>query len=439
MSARGKLFQRFYSWHRYLGLFLALHLVLLILTGMLLTLRDELQSSDEVLASESVRAESPKISLDELVTRAKAKEPAGLPLAINFDDDNPDRLTVRLGKDGSPLFRGSSKHNFDRFTGEIPTHAPAGGFWDFILRFHREFLLGFYGKLYVGLIGFLLLVSLVSGVYLYAPTSLRRSFGSIRRNRLTFTLSDIHKLFGMTVFVWLLLIGFTGTMLATSGQLLKLYQYTELNALKAQFSSSPVKDPISVDTAFAAAISEAPDKEVAFITFPATEFSTTGHYIFVLNGKEGFDKYLSEIVLIDARDGSRATTRQLPWYLKAALLSEPLHFGNYGGLPLKLIWVGFSLLALVLTISGPALWYMRKRKVKGPDKIKSGVTRSSENKYLYPVPIGTLILGGSLLAISSNPWIDRIACLLLLIPLFIIVQKLFAASDYSHRSNLRNR
>ncbi|RZA26367.1 MAG: hypothetical protein EOP10_03900 [Proteobacteria bacterium] len=439
MSARGKLFQRFYSWHRYLGLFLALHLVLLILTGMLLTLRDELQSSDDVSATESLRAESSKIPLDELISRAKGKEPKGLPLAINFDDDNPDRLTVRMGKDGSPLFRGSSKHNFDRFTGEIPTLAPAGGFWDFILRFHREFLLGFYGKLYVGLIGFLLLISLISGVYLYAPTSLRRSFGSIRRNRLTFTLSDIHKLFGMTVFVWLLLIGFTGTLLATSGQLLKLYQYTELNALKEQFASSPVSDQISVDAALAAAIREAPDKEVAFITFPATEFSTIGHYIFVLNGKEGFDKYLSEIVLIDARDGSRATTRRLPWYLKAVLLSEPLHFGNYGGLTLKILWVGFSLLTLVLTLSGPALWYMRKRKGKASEKITSGVKRSSEHKYLYPVPIGTLILGGSLLAISSNPWMDRIACLLLLVPFLIILQKLFAASDYSHRSNLRNR
>ena len=37
----------------------------------------------------------------------------------------------------------------------------------------------------------------------------------------------------------------------------------------------------------------------------------------------------------------------MPWYCKALALSQPLHFGSYGGLPLKLLWAALTLLGLL--------------------------------------------------------------------------------------------
>ena len=44
----------------------------------------------------------------------------------------------------------------------------------------------------------------------------------------------------------------------------------------------------------------------------------------------------------------------MPWYCKVLALSQPLHFGNYGGLPLKLLWAALTTLTIVVLASG---WY----------------------------------------------------------------------------------
>jgi uncharacterized iron-regulated membrane protein len=51
----------------------------------------------------------------------------------------------------------------------------------------------------------------------------------------------------------------------------------------------------------------------------------------------------------------------LPWYLRALELSRPLHFGDYGGLPLKIIWGLFDVVLIAVLFSGLYLW-LSKRK-----------------------------------------------------------------------------
>jgi uncharacterized iron-regulated membrane protein len=50
----------------------------------------------------------------------------------------------------------------------------------------------------------------------------------------------------------------------------------------------------------------------------------------------------------------------MPWYLTALLLSQPLHFGDYGEMPLKILWALFDLLAIVVLISGLYLWWKKR-------------------------------------------------------------------------------
>ena len=39
---------------------------------------------------------------------------------------------------------------------------------------------------------------------------------------------------------------------------------------------------------------------------------------------------------------------EMPWYAKILLLSQPLHFGDYGGLPLKIIWALLDLITIIV-------------------------------------------------------------------------------------------
>ena len=66
-------------------------------------------------------------------------------------------------------------------------------------------------------------------------------------------------------------------------------------------------------------------------------------------------------VLVDAATGAVTATPDLPWHLKALLLSQPLHFGDYGGLPLKIIWGLLDLVTIFVLGSGLYLWLARSR------------------------------------------------------------------------------
>ena len=43
------------------------------------------------------------------------------------------------------------------------------------------------------------------------------------------------------------------------------------------------------------------------------------------------------------------------------LISQPLHFGDYGGMPLKIIWAVLDVLTIVVLASGLYLWLARRR------------------------------------------------------------------------------
>jgi uncharacterized iron-regulated membrane protein len=66
-------------------------------------------------------------------------------------------------------------------------------------------------------------------------------------------------------------------------------------------------------------------------------------------------------VLVDARTGALTAVVQLPWYLRALQVSRPLHFGDYGGLSLKIIWALLDLVTIVVLGSGLYLWLSRRR------------------------------------------------------------------------------
>ena len=62
-----------------------------------------------------------------------------------------------------------------------------------------------------------------------------------------------------------------------------------------------------------------------------------------------------------AANGHFEGLRQMPWYTKILALSRPLHFGDYGGLPLKLIWAVLDIITIVVIGSGLFLW-LKKRE-----------------------------------------------------------------------------
>jgi uncharacterized iron-regulated membrane protein len=53
-------------------------------------------------------------------------------------------------------------------------------------------------------------------------------------------------------------------------------------------------------------------------------------------------------------------------------MSQPLHFGNYGGAPLKIIWALLDLGLIVVLASGIFLW-LRKRRADNRSTFSDGL------------------------------------------------------------------
>jgi uncharacterized iron-regulated membrane protein len=78
-------------------------------------------------------------------------------------------------------------------------------------------------------------------------------------------------------------------------------------------------------------------------------------------GKTPLTSRLFTPVLADAQTGQLVSARGLPWYLRALEISRPLQFGDYGGVPLKIIWALLDLITIIVLGSGLYLWFARSR------------------------------------------------------------------------------
>jgi uncharacterized iron-regulated membrane protein len=80
-----------------------------------------------------------------------------------------------------------------------------------------------------------------------------------------------------------------------------------------------------------------------------------------MRGASALTSRLLMPALVDAKTGRLTDARKMPWYVNTLFLSEPLHFGDYGGWPLKVIWALFDLATLIVLITGLYLWFARRK------------------------------------------------------------------------------
>jgi len=78
-----------------------------------------------------------------------------------------------------------------------------------------------------------------------------------------------------------------------------------------------------------------------------------------MHGNTPLTERLYRPVLIDVETGEVTARPQLPGYMTTLLLSQPLHFGDYGGMPLKVLWALLDLLTIAVLVSGLYLWFKR--------------------------------------------------------------------------------
>ena len=193
----------------------------------------------------------------------------------------------------------------------------------------------------MGVMGLLFMVAIVSGVVLYWPFTRRLNFAAIRKQKSRRVLwLDWHNLLGVVTIVWALVVGGTGVINAYAEVMLGVWQRNELAAMAAPYAGKPTPTQLASLDKVARQCREDDARHGCRPSSPfrARRSPSTHHFAVFLRGDTPLTSRLVKPVLLDGETGEVSNTSDLPIYLKAVLVSQPLHFGDYGGMPLKIIW-----------------------------------------------------------------------------------------------------
>ncbi|SHH81223.1 PepSY-associated TM helix domain-containing protein [Pollutimonas bauzanensis] len=362
-----------YSIHKWTSLVCTAFLLTLCLTGLPLIFSDEISTwLDDDPPYAVLPANAPLADLDHLVDVAKQKYPEQIITSAFMDDDEPQ---VIIGL--APSWKESedtpdSNHwiKFDSRTGQIleeskPAAERSMNFLTLMMRLHIDLFARLPGQLFLGLMGILFVLAAVSGVALYGPFMKKLEFGTVRKGRSSrLKWLDLHNLFGIVTLVWVLVVGFTGALNEFSTPLFALWQRTDVQAMLLPWQGAPPPNPkefSSLQEAVITAKRAVPAMTVLSVSYPGGRFGSAYHYLIWAKGNTPLTSRLFSPLLVDARTGSLTSIIKMPWYLRALEVSRPLHFGDYGGLPLKIIWTLLDLITLVVLGSGLYLWVARRK------------------------------------------------------------------------------
>lgn len=369
------------GFHLYLGLSLGLVFVLAGLTGSLLVFYVELDEIlNPTLQLSATQVQQKPQSYEAIFQAIRLAHPErNAAWRLEMPRDNQAMLMARYykpvektGLSFAPLIVWVNPYNAEvagsRFWGDFAMT------WLFDL--HYALLLDGAGKTLMGIIGLLLLIPLLSGIYLWWPASgkLRQAL-SIKRGaskpRFVF---DVHKTHGLYSFAVLLLLLVSGVVLELPtvfkpviNYLSPLYQAeTNQSLYQAGYSG------ISLDKAVAIATGRYPEAVLRWIETPDGQ---EGSYRIMLyqQGEPSF-RFPKTTVWIDQYSGAVLSTRNprlerngdtfINWL-------HPLHNGEIAGMTGRLLVFVSGFIPAILYVTGIIRW-LQKRRARRLHKVKTG-------------------------------------------------------------------
>ena len=365
---KSKTIRRWSFIHTWTSLICTAFLLMLALTGLPLIFHHEI---DHLLGDapqvKALPADTPTLDLQQLVRAAEAHRPGEVMQYFGWEEDEPNAvLTIMAPTAGTEP---NSSHTFmlDARTGEaIETPSANGGLMMVMLRLHVDMFAGLPGKLLLAFMGLLFVLAIISGTVLYLPFMRRHEFATVRTDKSTrLRWLDLHNLLGAVTLTWALVVGVTGVISACADLIIAAWRTDSLSAMIEPYKNAPpLTQRAPATELLSIAAKAAPGMEPDFIAFPGTRFSSEHHYAVFMKGSTHLTSHLLTPVLIDASTLAVTAIAERPWYMDAMGMSQPLHFGDYGGMPMKILWAVLDVLTIIVLGSGVYLWIVRRKAAK---------------------------------------------------------------------------
>ena len=232
--------------HKWTSLVCTVFLLLLCITGLPLIFHHEI---DELLhergGGRECRAGTPQAeSRQGRRQRAWRKLPAG----PAFPDLGPRRsrsCSSASARRSTPIRRTTACSRVDAHTAAVSRRAgrSRGSFTYIMFKLHVDMFAGLPGKLFLGLMGILFCVAIVSGVVVYAPSMRKLDFGTgAARAPARRALARPAQPARRRDVVWALVVGFTGVINTWADLVIKIWQFGQLAEMMAPYQRQAAAD-----------------------------------------------------------------------------------------------------------------------------------------------------------------------------------------------------
>lgn len=348
----------FFYIHSIAGIISAIFILALSLSGAVLVFHDEVDSLQQPTAVNS--RNKPLLSVDSTYRIIQQQYPHAQISNVTLADNN-DRCFIfsiydsayKNGTDAMQVFlhpqtgqvlktRGSSSDIKNNFTGWLSV-------------FHNSFRLHKKGEWLLGLFAVLFLVSCITGIILY-----RKNMAAVLLFRKAiYKKQNLHQLIGTWALLFNLMIG-------VSGYWMQRYVFKKEFYQANNYTPVLKKSPslfFNYDSAYAVLKNKYKNFTGHVIYFAQSKKGSTA--IYGSNSYNSFihSKKFADAIMLDSTGAVKSTRfiNTISADDRYDIINSQIHFGKYGGLPVKIIYAALGILTALLSITGVLLWLRRYR------------------------------------------------------------------------------
>lgn len=356
--------KRLWQIHSVLGLIAGLGLLVIGLTGSLLVFRNEI---DALVAPDIMRVEPTAAGRLPWKALASAAERAWPEHHVTGFGPRTDPgladLVYLKKKDGDEFQAGT----LNPYTGAALSGplTPETTFTGILLELHYTWFADHAGMLVTGFFGVFLCLLGITGVWIYR--GFWKTIFTLRWKRgARILFSDLHKFTGITSVVFNLILGFTGAYWNLTHIAMEGLGHEEPPASAA--GGFAWNRELSLDALADSSATALPGFKACWVSFPEKPEETITFWGRVPGLSFLASDYGSQVAFDQQGGAVKATVdiRQSGWWMIFTDTFRALHYGTFGGLPIKLLWSLLALAPGILAVTGFLIWQRRRASRRRP-------------------------------------------------------------------------
>lgn len=236
---------------------------------------------------------------------------------------------------------------------------------NYLRQMHVRLYEGFWGRQLVGLAGVAFIVVTVTGFLIYGQFMKKQTYPKVRRKGMRILMGDWHKILGISALAFNFVIACTGAWLGLQPKLMQWFDIKAPNDHDFPKLMKPKADAATLvhwNEVFRVLRKEFPDLKPGYLR--ASEDGTSTIEVHGSIDGQVYEKNINALVLAKTsyKPLFKCDVRTMSFSQRFYSVQEALHFGDYGGLGLKIVYTVLGLTSAFLSISGFVVYLYRTDK-----------------------------------------------------------------------------